>query len=373
MSISTHKLFEFVVAAMLRESGYVAGVPTSFVEGRGGEHQLDSVGIEFNRAPFQYDSILVAEAKCYDPSRKDSTIGIEIVRELKSVLIDLEQTLPRELKPIPRGRNPLWYFTDLIGSEKNITAHYCGVIFSTTEFTKPARDFAYAHAIFLFHFPPTVSGKKVTRWMTDLLLKLEELNKNNRKLRLLLRHKNAHARKKNILSYSAVLRKLFSEGYNKLDASERHLLFTVIRSILSRDREFSGFWEEIRFNKIFSVNGYPVLASIERISPYLLVDDVIKHLSLMHGRRKWYKKIGQRYDFGKFRLELSPPSQADEFTVVLFQIWTPKKQKPLVSGRLYLPSFLVERLGREEFTLNIPLREGLDLVAKTSMRLEEWK
>lgn len=367
MSISTHKLFEFVVAAMLRESGYVAGVPISFVQGRGGEHQLDAVGIEFNRSPFQYDSILVAEAKCYDPSRKDSTIGIEIVRELKSVLIDLEQTLPRALKPIPRGRNPLWYFTDLIGIENNITARYCGAIFSTTEFTRPAREFAYAHAIFLFHFPPIVSGKKVNRWMTDLLVKLKELNKNNKKLRLLLR------RKKNLLSYPAVLRKLFSEGYNKLDASERHYLFTIIRLILSRDKEFSRFWEEIRLNKIFSVNGYPVLASMERISPYLLVNDVIEHLSSMHERRKWYKKIGQRYDFGKFRLELLPPSRADEFTVVLFQIRTPKRQKPLVSGRLYLPSFLVERLGQEEFTLNIPLREGLDLVAKTSMRMEEWE
>jgi len=138
------KILEEVLKFHLEKQGYMV-VPKTirnyygvkidrgdlWVKGRGAWHQIDVLGQFKFQIPFVYPLRLICEAKCW--KRK---IGLDVVRNFVSVVKDISENYfiekPEELKFKQRSR-----FTD------------CGVIFSTSEFTKNAQMFAYAHGIYL--------------------------------------------------------------------------------------------------------------------------------------------------------------------------------------------------------------------------------
>jgi len=103
------------------------------VKGRGAWHQIDALGQFQFQIPFIYPVRLISEAKCY---RRDRKIGLPIIRNFVGVLKDISENYfvdaYSELEYKDRFR-----FTD------------CGVIFSTSEFTKDAQMYAYAQGIYL--------------------------------------------------------------------------------------------------------------------------------------------------------------------------------------------------------------------------------
>lgn len=159
MQISPDKIFELMIALLLKKNGYRVGIPVGkLLAGRGGTHQIDCLAIYPFPAPFVFPTRLVAEAKLYDPDKRRNQIGIRFVRNLHSELIDLEQTLPRDRK---LRLDEKW--------EENITCNYQGAIFSTSDFSKEAIGFANAYAIDTVVMSPSlVNGRPIHEYVQTL-------------------------------------------------------------------------------------------------------------------------------------------------------------------------------------------------------------
>ena len=144
MEIKPDKLFELVIAILLKRNGYRVGAPVGrYLEGRGGHHQLDCLAIYPVPAPFVFPIRLVVETKLYNPNKTRNEIGIKYVRNLHSTLIDLEQTLPQDRSITLDER---W--------EENITCNYQGAIFSTSGFSEEAARYANAFGINTINMAP---------------------------------------------------------------------------------------------------------------------------------------------------------------------------------------------------------------------------
>lgn len=137
------KIFEEIIKLHLSKHGF-AVIPEDIknyygvtkgsnglsLKGRGTNHQIDALGQFSFYIPFVYPIRLLSEAKCY----KDR-IGLETISNFVGVLKDVSENYFVDSE---RGRSGLGFrFTD------------CGVIFSTSEFTKPAQDYAFAQGIYL--------------------------------------------------------------------------------------------------------------------------------------------------------------------------------------------------------------------------------
>lgn len=135
-------LLEEVVLMLLRAAGYRTvsdgqGDPTLGtsaaglkVAGRGAWHQIDAIADLRVGQPFSYPQRLLVEAKSYADYR---TIGLPIVRGTVGVLKDVsEYWVAQAPNRPPAGRY-----------------HYQAAIFSSSDFTKDAQDYAFAHDIHL--------------------------------------------------------------------------------------------------------------------------------------------------------------------------------------------------------------------------------
>src|SRR3989442_207864 len=148
------KLFEFLVAIILRRNGFLANVPAKFVSGRAASHQIDVVGLYQLAIPFVFPVMLIVEAKCYSKR----TVGIPIVRNLAGTLKDLEQTLPS------RHAQPMGI------DDIQASCTHRGAIFSTVSFSPEAAQYAYGHGIFLVPF----NGKPGSRSLLDWIKRIEQ-------------------------------------------------------------------------------------------------------------------------------------------------------------------------------------------------------
>src|SRR5439155_12961151 len=101
------------------------------VKGRGANHQADALG-QLNWIPaFTYPLRLFVEAKY-----RDGVTGLPTVRNAVGMLLDVNQY------DIPKPRRP--------GVEPwRQKYHYVSAIFSTSGFSKPAADMAFAHGVSL--------------------------------------------------------------------------------------------------------------------------------------------------------------------------------------------------------------------------------
>lgn len=135
-------LLEEAVLMLLRASGYrtvtdaqgdstlgtsAAGLT---VGGRGAWHQIDAIADLLIGQPFGYPQRLLVEAKSYADNRK---IGLPIVRGSVGVLKDVSE----------------YWVANLPNSPPVGRYHYQVAIFSSSDFTKEAQDYAFAHDIHL--------------------------------------------------------------------------------------------------------------------------------------------------------------------------------------------------------------------------------
>ena len=135
-------LLEEAILMLLRASGYrtvttVADDQTLFegpaglnIRGRGGKHQIDAIADLRIGQPFSNPQRLLVEAKAYSNERK---VGLPIVRGAVGVLKDVSE---------------FWVKN---GPDQPATSryHYQFAIFSTSEFTGDAQDYAFAHDVHL--------------------------------------------------------------------------------------------------------------------------------------------------------------------------------------------------------------------------------
>ena len=365
-SITLDKLFEYVVAAMLRASGYVAGVPIRRIGGRGTTHQIDVIGIEFSHLPFLYDTILLVEAKCYDP---DATVGIDIVRQVKSNILDLEQTLPRNLNLLPRNIRHVEFFVNVFGKREGegLTACYRGAVFATGKFSRYAKEFAYAHGIYLFNFPRRIAGREVVEWIKILKKALLDVAKSPSKLKKYF----PTARASRLDYYAGILEK-FKENFSDLEPEERHYLFTIVRNILRKDEYLKLFWAEVRNFCLVDLNGYPALTYLRKKRTLYLTKKVLEQYKI--GAEKKRRRIyGSKAEISDMKLlkEWSKPIGEDLYEVSYVVL--DEKSEPILEGRTFVHGFLHEFFEMGEMTLMLPITEGLNLIARSSRRRAHYQ
>lgn len=150
-------LLEEVLLSLLKNSGYrivnkAENDPTLYdgksgleVKGRGWNHQIDAIADFSMSPPFSYPIRLLLEAKFYAES-----IGIDIVRNAVGVLKDV---------------NEFWVSNNLNRMSKP-RYHYQYAIFTSSAFTLPAQQYAFAQDIYLIklennkYFLPIVNAIK---------------------------------------------------------------------------------------------------------------------------------------------------------------------------------------------------------------------
>lgn len=111
------------------------------VRGRGSKHQIDAIADFSISPPFSYPIRLLLEAKFHKKN-----VGIEIVRNAVGVLKDVSE------------------FWIVSGSSFKPKYHYQYAIFTSSSFTKPAQEYAFAQDIYLIklennrYFHPVINA-----------------------------------------------------------------------------------------------------------------------------------------------------------------------------------------------------------------------
>ncbi|MFA6420572.1 MAG: restriction endonuclease [archaeon] len=102
------------------------------LSGRGCSHQIDALGQLLFPIPFVYPVRLLCEAKCLNKK-----VDLEVIRNFTGVMKDISEN----------------YFADKKSKQELIRFTDCGAIFSTSDFSLPAQQYAFAHGIHLLRVP----------------------------------------------------------------------------------------------------------------------------------------------------------------------------------------------------------------------------
>ena len=113
-----------------RRSNFVRGPARLNVWGRGGKHQIDAIADLRIGQPFSNPQRLLVEARAYSNERK---VGLPIVRGAVGVLKDVSEFWVKNRPDQPAASR----------------YHYQFAIFTTSEFTGDAQDYAFAHDVHL--------------------------------------------------------------------------------------------------------------------------------------------------------------------------------------------------------------------------------
>jgi len=360
LHITIDKLFEYLVAAVLRYSGYFAGVPTKKMGGRSTKHQIDVVGIEFNHLPFIYDVLLIVEAKCYNITQ---AVGIGAIRQIKSNVDDFNQTLPNYLNPLPRNIAPHEYFVRHFGNgnAEEWTVNYRGAVFTTSHFSSGAKQFAYAHGIYLVNFPNYFAGKIVEDWLKIIKRIIESISS----FQILKRYVPTAGRYA-FRMYMQILDKLRDGSYSDLTQEERHRLFTLIRGVIEHDQELIHLRSELLKLTLGLYNGYPVLVRMSEKINFRIVDAINRANS--HSLEKYSskrifgirRKISEIRAYEKYRESISDSTQIIGFE---FQ----HESVPLdIRCDLFVQIDLHDFSKLRKEQLIIPLMQDLNIVTEIS-------
>ena len=135
-------MLEEAILMLLRASGYSTvanarddpklseGPAGLNVLGRGGKHQIDAIADLRIGQPFSNPQRLLVEAKAYSEDRK---VGLPIMRGAVGVLKDLSE----------------YWVTNGPDQPAASRYHYQVAIFSTSEFTGDAQNYAFAQDVYL--------------------------------------------------------------------------------------------------------------------------------------------------------------------------------------------------------------------------------
>jgi hypothetical protein len=250
--VSIDKLFEFVVAVILLRNGYHATVPKSRLRGRGSRHQIDSIGLYRLQLPFVFPIRLVAEAKCYGAK----PVGIDAVRNIRSVVEDLNQTLPGCVR-VPTSPE-----------DTHSSCQCVGALFSTNGFSSPAYEYACSHGVFCVDMEPRVQGDAEVRDMSEWMHELAE------QLWVMARDRSCPDDSIHDPASYDMIEKLVEEGLAALDGSERARVIRVIEAVLNRCSRFAELWRYLSTLHLGTFGGNAVMIRVSAESLPLITEDV---------------------------------------------------------------------------------------------------
>jgi len=154
-------LLEEAILHILRSGGYTAltnlgddptiipTAPPVTIKGRGTKHQIDAVADPLFTHSFMNPTRLLIEAKAYSVGNK---VGIDIVRNALGTLIDLSE----------------FWAPNIEGRDSGIRYNYRYAIFSTSDFSPRAQEFAFAHDIYLLPLRRSIFFKPVVNSIENI-------------------------------------------------------------------------------------------------------------------------------------------------------------------------------------------------------------
>lgn len=351
-------MFEYLVAAVLRYSGYIAGVPIRRMGGRGTKHQIDVVGIEFNHLPFLYDVILILEAKCHSINRH---VGIDVIRQNKSNIDDFNQTRPNFLNPLPRNQHYTEYYNNLLGvnNHEKWTARYQGAVFTTSYFSDEALEFALAHGIYLLNFPNYVNGNLIEDWLELIKTSIVSIKSLN-DLRQYVPNSGEKAYKK----YAAIITKLRESSYSELHPKERHELFKLIRGVINYSEELKTFRRELMKVTLGLLNGYPIIIKMSKKINYQIIKKINNANRISLEKYQFKKRFGLRKQISEISAHITTKKDYSKNTSKVQIDFEHEKVALDITAELFLQKTLFNSLKYNGNIIRIPLMDDLHLIAK---------
>ncbi|GAB6157056.1 hypothetical protein JCM39194_02560 [Desulfotomaculum varum] len=365
--ISGNKLFEYLVAYILRNNGYIAGVPRRKLGGRGTQHEIGVVGIDLNNSPFCLNTVLLVAAR--GPAPANHSTDMQLVRNLKATLLDLEQTLPsrRELIRDLLDNNRGDLFHRIYGSKKAreaLTVNYVGGIFVAGEFSYPAWEYANAHGIYVVHLPELMAGQPIFHWYRQIRNLLAQILSRDGRLTL----PGLAKKTKKIPDFRDILLLLQQPQRGELLPEHSHDLFTIFNELL-RTAELSALARSLQRTAIATINGYPVVMEYN-VGYKALLDAA---LTVYERKIKTIKSVApattyKPLDVIHLKITATRMMAANQVHKLCFRVEQDDVPPAIqdLAGAVYVPDMVLDKRSAKRFRLKMPLKAGLSLVCEFS-------
>lgn len=363
VQLSDDKLFEFLVALVLRNNGYIAGVPRRWLGGRATKHQVNVIGLDLNASPFTFNNVIIIRA-CFN---QQSSSDLDIVRNLKATIMDLEQTLPprRELIRDIVGTDRGDLFHRIYGKDKHretFTVNYVGGIFISKTLNKYAWEYANAHGIYVTYLPQMLAGQPLEYWFKLLRLHLGRVIGKDGSITLprLVKKEKKHQAFREIIKLLQ-----HADTVNKMEPQQNHDLFTIINEVLYSS-DFQPLQTKLQQLVLASTNGYPVVLDHNLTYRNLLeaalisLSEQFKRAKAVSQRTKYRPLNTAKFIITNVKTTLDPNIAVLTYTADINDVPVPIQN---MQGSIYVPvSVLKSRISR--FQLKIPLKTGISLICE---------
>lgn len=367
LNIYGDKLFEYIVAYILRHNGYIAGVPRRKLGGRGAQHQVGVIGVDLNNSPFCLNTVLLVATR--GPAQINHEADMQMVRNLKATLLDLEQTLPsrRELIRDLLDNNRGDLFHRIYGGKKTketLTVNYVGGIFVSGEFSYPAWEYANAHGIYVVHLPHSIANDSILNWYDKIKNGLATIMNQDGSFTL----PGLNKKTKKLSDFQQVLNLLKQpQGWDLLP-EHSHDLFTIFNELL-RTEEMNLLARSLQRIALGTINGYPVVINYN-VGYKALVDAA---LHIYERKIRTIKSVipattYKPLDVVHLKISGIIPSQDKQVLKITYQVEQDLAPSSIqhLTGELYVPNAVLDKRSMERFRLKLPLKAGLSLVCEFS-------
>ncbi|WP_003545096.1 hypothetical protein [Desulfotomaculum nigrificans] len=372
--ICGNKLFEYMVAYILRNNGYIAGVPRRKLGGRGAQHQVGVIGVDLNNSPFCLNTVLLVSVR--DDGHADHDKDMQLVRNLKATLLDLEQTLPsrRELIRDLMDNNRGDLFHRIYGGKRDketLTVNYVGGVFVVGNFSPPAWEYANAHGIYVVHLPEVMAGENLAAWQQRIREALGKIVLPDGSITL----PGLAKKTKKIPQFREILSSLRQPHNCDLTPEQSHDLFTIFNEVLKTD-EMLPLTRSLQRTSLATVNGYPVVFEYN-VSYKALVDAA---LSIYERKIRQVKSVAPATTYKPLdvvHLWANNITSSLDGEVLKFSYQVEKKDAPQsiqnLAGFLYIPHTVLNKRNMDRFRLRMPLKAGLSLVCEFRLNQPEQR
>lgn len=370
VKLSDDKLFEFMVALVLRNNGYIAGVPRRWLGGRATKHQINVIGLDLNTSPFTFNNIIIIKS-CFN---QQGNSDLDIVRNLKATIMDLEQTLPsrRELIRDIAGTDRGDLFHRIYGRDKNretFTVNYVGGMFISKTLNKHAWEYANAHGIYVTYLPQIWAGQGLEYWFKLLRQHLNQIIDKHGTITLpgLAKKEKKHS------AFREVLRLLqYADKANEMEPQQSHDLFTIINDVLTQP-EFQPLQTKLQQLVLASMNGYPVVLD-HNLTYRSLLEAALISLSDKFGRAKTVSQRTKYRPLNTVKFVITEIKDTLDPNIALLSYCADAEGTPLalqeMQGSIYVPvAVLNSRISR--FQLKIPLKNGISLICEFHLNSQQ--
>lgn len=363
VKLSDDKLFEFMVALVLRNNGYIAGVPRRWLGGRATKHQINIIGLDLNSSPFTFNNIIIIKS-CFN---QHGISDLDTVRNLKATIMDLEQTLPprRELIRDIAGTDRGDLFHRIYGRDKSretFTVNYVGGIFISKTLDKHAWEYANAHGIYVTYLPQIWAGQSLEYWFKLLRQHLNQVIDKNGTISLpgLAKKEKKHQAFREIIKLLQ-----FVDKANEMEPQQSHDLFTIINDVLTLF-EFRPLQTKLQQLVLASMNGYPVVLD-HNLTYRSLLEAALISLTDKFGRAKTVSQKTKYRPLNTAKFIITEIKDTLDPNIALFSYCADADDSPLaiqeMQGSIYVPvAVLNSRVSR--FQLKIPLKNGISLICE---------